>query len=386
MKKKQQKKINKLKIAIVIPHMFMNSQIMGELIFAPGYLAIDLANGLKKLGHEVTLITSGKVNTNALNITGDLSGIEKELKLRGYGYSELLRKHPLTFISLARQVQNEIVADIFEQANNNKYALVHIFANEEEQALIFERFCHKPVVFTHHEPFHFLPKYRSIFPKYKHLKWISISLSQRKNMPEDTNFVGNVYHGINRNRFFLNNQPNDYFAYMGRIIEPKGVHLAIAAAKNAGVKLKIAGKHYSSSSKSNYWQTKVLPSIDDKQIEFVGFLKTDEEKQKFLGNARALIVPSTWEEPFGMVIIEAMACGTPIIGLNNGSIPELVSSEVGLVARYLKSDENLTIKNLADSVSSIDNVNRSNVRKWFEDNYTDEIMCKNYEKIYYNQI
>lgn len=431
-----------MKIALVLPHMFMHNDILNNVIFSPGHLGISLAKGLKNLGHEVTFFSPGYTVEGVENINADLTNFEEELRLREDSYVDLLKKHPLIFISLARQAQSEIISHAYSMANKEHFDIVHVYTNEEELALAFANLCRIPVVFTHHEPFNYLAKYRNSFPKYKDLNWISISYSQRKSMPKDTNFVGNVYHGLDKDRFELNLKPQgNYLAYYGRIVEPKGVHLAIAAAKKSGIKLKIAGKHYSGFGKDKYWAEVIEPQIDGKQVEYVGFLDNDKERQEFLGNAKALLVPSTWEEPFGMVMIEALACGTPIIGLESGAIPEVIENgktgltisnlqlsinneipnfkfqissekagvwktpplkggrgdvgsedEVGEATRNSTLDTrnsklltpNLDelIDNLCVAINQIDKINRRTCREEFEKRFTLERMCGGYEEIY----
>jgi len=370
-----------MKIGIVVPHIFMNQDILPEVIFSPGYLAIDLAEGLKDLRNEVTLFTPGSVTTKVNNITSDLSLFEEELKLRGDRYLDLLKKHPLIFITLARQVQSELLAKVFKMANEDFFDIVHVYTNEEELGLIFSEFCNKPVVFTHHEPFNFSAKYRSIMPKYKNKNWISISDSQRKSLPE-ANFIKTIYHGLKPERFAPNYNPQgNYFAYFGRIIEPKGVHLAIQAAKKAGVELQIAGKHYSDYSKDKYWTEMIEPEIDEINVKYVGFLKTDEEKQEFLGNAQALMVPSTWEEPFGMVMIESLACGTPVIGIKSGAIPEVIQD--GITGILVDNDKD-TVINLVRGINNIDSISRKTCREIFKKDFSVERMCKEYLESYEN--
>jgi glycosyltransferase involved in cell wall biosynthesis len=377
-----------MRIGLVVPHIFMHKDIMPRVIFSPGTLALDLAAGLQTLGADVTLFSPGPVNTSAKNITADLQHFEKELAGRGYGPMELLKKHPLVFVSLARQLQAEIIAKAFAMANNDQLDIVHIYTNEEDVALPFIQFCKKPVVLTHHDPFSLQIKYKNIFPKYKHLSWISISKTQREDMPPDTNWVANIYHGLDEKQFRLNYKPKgNYLAYLGRIIESKGVHLAIAAVKQYNVahpdnkyRLKIAGKHYSEYGKDKYWIEKIKPTLGD-DIEYVGFINDNKTKQDFLGNATALLVPSVFNEPFGMVAIEALACGTPVIGLNSGAIPEVIANGSGVVVQKQKTDR-ATSAALAKSIENITSLKRRDCRATFEDNFTLTQMCSAHFDLY----
>lgn len=367
----------------------MHKDILPGVIFSPGTLALDLAAGLQKLDAAVTLFTPGPVDTPAKNITADLSYFERELNGRGYGYLELLKKHPLVFVSMARQVQAEIISKAFAMANDDQLDVVHIYTNEEDVALPFVQFCKKPVVLTHHDPFSLQIKYKNVFPKYKHLNWISISMAQRQDMPADTNWLANIYHGLAETQYKPNYNPKgNYLAYLGRIIESKGVHLAIAAVKqynkthpDKSYKLKIAGKHYAGHGKDSYWAEKIKPQLDD-TIEYVGFIEDAQTKQTFLGNALALLVPSTFQEPFGMVLVEALACGTPVIGLRSGAIPEVVEDgKTGFVAN-MQTTEMQTASELSNSIARIRALNRHTCRTVFQQRFTLQRMCREHFLVY----
>lgn len=377
-----------MKIGVVVPHIFMHQDILPQVIFSPGHLAIDLVNGLHARGHEVTLLSPGPVDVDCRNLTADLSLFESELARRGDNYVDLLRKHPMTFVTLARQVQAELIARAYAMANSGEFDIVHIYTNEEEIGYTFVELCSKPVVFTHHDPYNFLIRYKSIMPRYKHLNWISISQAQRRTMPADTNWVGNVYHGLNEPKLTPVVSPSrDYFAYLGRIIQPKGVHLAIAAVRKYNetaatpLKLKIAGKHYAESSKDSYWQTAILPELDD-MIEYVGFIDTPEAKRDFLGNARALLVPSLFDEPFGMVTIEAFACATPVIALDSGALPEVIDDgKTGYIVTKSHNDTD-TVAELSDRLHQIEMIDRTVVHDVYEQRFTSKRMIEEYAHIH----
>jgi len=380
------------RVALVVPHIFMHREILPQVIFSPGHLALALANGLVGQGVEVTLFTPGPVDTKATNETADLSLFDRELEGRGDTYMDLLRKHPFTFITLARQVQSELVAKAYQLANEDKFDVVHIYTNEEEIALPFASLCTKPVVFTHHDPFNFLVKYKNNLPKYKHLNWISMSYAQRSGMPEDTNWVGNIYHGLDEPGLMpLPSPSRDYVAFLGRIIEPKGVHLAIEAVQlynklynkksGAALKLKIAGKHYSEESKDTYWHEVIEPELG-KDVEYVGFIDTPEAKREFLGNAKALLVPSLFDEPFGMVTLEAFACGTPVIALNSGALPEVIEDGVTGYVVATADDETEMIQGLREALEKIDSINPHACRKAYETRFTLDTMVNEHIKVY----
>lgn len=377
----------RLRIGLVVPHIFMQRDILPHVIFAPAKLALGLAEGLRALDADITLFSPGPVDTMVRNRTADMSYFEAELQGRGYGYIELLKKHPLVFTSLARQVQAELIGNAFAMANRNELDVVHIYTNEEDIALPFVALCNKPVVLTHHDPFTLLIRYKHTFPKYKHLNWLSISLAQRKSMPPDTNWAGNIYHGIDPNDFTPSYAPGSYVAYLGRIIESKGVHLAIAAVhtynKTAAqpLTLRIAGKHYAGH-KDTYWQEQVRPLIDNQTICYDGFMSTNEQKQTFLQNAQALLVPSVFEEPFGMVAIEALACGTPVIALDSGALPEIIQNgTTGFIVAAQQNDQ-ATAQALAAALHNVHTLNRKACRADLKARFTLAQMCKDHMRVY----
>lgn len=376
-----------MRLALVVPHLFIHRDILPRVIFSPGELAIQLAEGLVKSNVEVTLFSPGPVDTIVPTVSADLSYFEAELARRGDTYLDLLKKHPATFVGLARQVQSEILAKAFAAANSNEFDIVHVYTNEEDLALPFSKLCSKPVVFTHHDPFNFLVKYKNNFPKYTDLNWISLSYAQRKTMPENTNWVANIYHGLDPQQFLPVEKPvGGYVAFLGRIVQPKGLHLAILAVKQYNktakipLKLKIAGKHYADVSSDDYWQTMIEPELSE-LVEYVGFIKGTKERSDFLANAQVLIIPSLFDEPFGMVMIEALASGTPIVGLNSGAIPEIITPRNGILIE--KNDDELkTVQHIAEALDDSKKISRAECRDDFLRRFSLENMCAEHVTTY----
>src|SRR5436189_6038768 len=200
---------------------------------------------------------------------------------------------------------------------------------------------------------------------------ISISDAQRDPLSW-ANWQGTVPHGMPKDQYSLCNTTGDYLAFLGRISPEKGVPQAIQIAKRSGMPLKVAAKI--DKADAEYYQTVIKPLLKDPIVEFVGEIGYPE-KNDFLGNAAALLFPISWPEPFGLVMIEAMACGTPVIAYRFGSVPELIADEV---AGYIVSD----VAGAAQAVSKINRVDRKKVRKHFEQHFTADRMAKEYLTIY----
>ena len=206
-------------------------------------------------------------------------------------------------------------------------------------------------------------------------------------MPADTNWIGTVYHGLKKDELQPLRAPTrDYVADLGRIIEPKGVHIAIEAVKKYNetaeqpLKLKIAGKHYADHIKDTYWRERILPELNE-TIEYVGHIKTNTEKQAFLGNAKALLVPSIFDEPFGMVTIEALACDTPVIGLKSGATPELITEgETGFIIP--KEPAKQIAPSVIHAIDALSTITPGVCRQEFESRFTIEQMARGHLEAY----
>jgi len=314
-------------------------------------IVYNLCEEFIKLGHEVTLFASGDSKTSA-NLEKIIDGPMRALKVTSPIQYELS--------SISRLVEKSGEFDIIH--NHMGY-----------QFLPFVELTKVPVVTTLHGAF-VVDDEVSVYKKYKDQNYISISNSQRKGAP-DLNYVDTVYNGIELEKFKFNPlyaRKTPYLAFLGRMSEEKGPHLAIKLSKECGIRLIMAGKV--DKHDIEHFNKKVKPLIDNEKIIFIGELG-HEDKVKLLSSAYATVHPVTWPEPFGLVMIESMACGTPVLALNQGSIPEVIAhGKTGFVENSLDK--------LVKRVKDIAQIDRMQCRKHVEENFSAKKMANNYLSAY----
>jgi glycosyltransferase involved in cell wall biosynthesis len=201
--------------------------------------------------------------------------------------------------------------------------------------------------------------------------FISISDNQRKPVP-NANWRATVYHGMPDHALNPCYEPDRYLAFLGRIIAEKGPEVAIRLARASGRPLRIAAKV--PRGESRYFKERIEPLFDGARVEFIGEVG-DGKKENFLGKAAALLFPIDWPEPFGLVMIEAMACGTPVIATRRGSVPEII--EDGVTGFVVENE-----KEALDAIGRLDTIDRRRVRNEFERRFTAHRMAKDYLRLY----
>lgn len=188
-----------------------------------------------------------------------------------------------------------------------------------------------------------------------------------------------IYHGIPTERFGFEDTKGDYLFSIGRISSEKGQHIAIEIAKKSGRPLIIAGEVHSVD--GEYWKKKIEPHIDGDQIRFVGSL-TDEEKIPYFQNAAAFIFPLQWKEPFGLIMIESMACGTPVIAYSRGSVPEVVrDGETGFVIQET-GDKEEDLESMVRAVNNLNSIDPSKCRNHVVENFSIQKEAESYLNLY----
>ena len=312
------------------------------------YLTEELVNQ----GHEVTLFASGDSKTRARLIPTVPRG------LRLSSCTDFLAPH------IAQ------LHDIMQLAD--KFDILH-FHTDYLHFPVTEK-LNIPCVTTLHGRLD-IPELKEIYRRFRSHKVISVSNSQR--MPlKKASWIGTVYHGLPESLLKKGAGKAGYLAFIGRISPEKGVDRAIEIAIASQMKLLIAAKV--DKTDQNYFEDHIRPMMNHPLVEFIGEI-SDAQKSRFLGQAKALLFPINWSEPFGLVLIEAMACGTPVIAFNQGSVPEIVENNV---TGYIVG----TIDEAVQAVARIGQLSRSGVRQAFESRFTASRMASDYVKLYTSTI
>jgi glycosyltransferase involved in cell wall biosynthesis len=307
-----------------------------------------LTEELVRRGHHVTLFASGDSTTDA-----DLMSIVPQA-LRLAGVQNAVPYH-LTALSQAF-------------AQSDEFDVIH--SHLDVLALPFSRFVLTPLLHTMHGRLD-LPEIQPLLAQCREAALISISDNQRR-LLEHCRWLGTVYNGIDLNRYTFHPRPGNYLAFLGRITPEKGIEEAIAVARLAGLPLKVAAKV--DPVDLDYYEAQIRPLFEDPLVEYVGEV-TDDEKDAFLGQALALLFPIKWPEPFGLVMAEAMATGTPVITSRFGSVPEVV--EDGVTGILCDSVEEMSL-----ACARIESLDRAACRQHVEERFSVPAMADGYEAIY----
>lgn len=227
-----------------------------------------------------------------------------------------------------------------------------------------------PVVTTLHGRLD-LPEIEEVFREYAEMRLVSISDAQRRPIPW-ANWQATVHHGLPRDLYTFHPRSEGYLAFLGRIATEKRPDHAIEIAKRTGLPLRIAAKI--DPADQQYYRSTIEPLLDHPLVEFIGEI-SDAEKDDFIGNAAALVCPYDWPEPFGLVLIEALACGTPVLAYRRGSIPEIIDHGMtGFVCE--------TLSEMAEAVQRIPLIDRRRCRAAFDARFTADRMARDYVALY----
>jgi glycosyltransferase involved in cell wall biosynthesis len=310
-----------------------------------------LTEELVRLGHEVTLFASGDSQTKARLVPACPKALWRDKDCR-----ETLPAH----VRLMELVFQDV----------SRFDLVHFHCDYIHFPLL--RRCPCPNVTTLHGRLH-EADLKPFFQEYAEVPLVSISDDQRMPLPW-ANWQATVHHGLPRDLHTFKKAPDQYLAFLGRVSPEKRLDRAIAIARKSGMKLKVAAKIYPE--ERDYFERTIAPLLEESRplVEFLGEVG-GRDKDEFLGNAYALLFPIDWPEPFGLVMIEAMACGTPVIAFRKGSVPEVVADGVtGFVVD--------SVDEAVRAVQRVPGLSRETCRRVFEDRYDVARMTRDYLEVY----
>jgi glycosyltransferase involved in cell wall biosynthesis len=308
-----------------------------------------LTEELVRQGHEVTLFASGDSVTRAHLVAA---------------CPHALRLDEQCMDQLAHHIV--LLEHVFRQAQ--EFDLIHFHIDYLHFPLSVRNAT--PNITTLHGRLD-IPDLVPLYRTFPNQPVVSISDDHRTPLPW-LNWQGTVYHGLPEDLHTFHASPGEYLAFLGRISPEKGVEQAITIAEQAGMPLKIAAKI--DPHDRQYFETVVQPLLDHPLVEYTGEMGT-EEKDAFLGQAYALLFPINWPEPFGLVMIEALACGTPVIAFRHGSVPEVL--EDGVTGWIVEG-----VEEAVQAVGRISSLNRQRCRQVFEERFSARRMTQDYLRIY----
>ncbi len=349
-------------------------------------VAYDLYTGLVAKGHEVFVFATGdsKIYKNLLYFYEQSVGVDALLD----------KSHVLTYLNHIYHALKNLPSGVDIIHNHCETAAMHLL---DAQKIPFIHTLHNILPDSTnitHEDFGKKVKHETLTMFKKH-SYVSISKHQRIFMP-DLNYAATIYNGLSLKEFIFNEkQAGDYIFWLGRFSVQKGLKIAIQAALKTEKKLILAAKIHSN--RINLFEQEIVPLIDEKLIFHIGEIKSQEEKNKLLSHARLFLFPIQWEEPFGLVMIESMACGTPVVAFARGSVPEVIKDgETGFIVNSSPDDirgnwivKKTGIEGLCEAVERIYSMPdekyrqmRRSCRQHVEKNFTVEKMVDEYEKVY----
>lgn len=327
------------------------------VIYANQVVAGTLADRLAREGVEVVLFAPEGSRTEAELVTFGMAPYSDPDVQAQYPEGSYFYEHLMVARSF-RYAEEENVDVI--HAHLRPFSVIPMAAVSRKQTLL-----------TVHDPLYF-PAYEALplAADFRNISYVALSEAHQRTRV-NLNWQAVVYNGIDLESWGYQPAAGDYLCFVGRLMPEKGVDVAVEVALKAGIPLKIAGSLYDSD--KDFFEEKISPCLGN-GVEYLGSLSPDDVMQLYQG-ARGLLMPIKWEEPFGLVMIEAMACGTPVVAFDRGSVSEVVKD--GSTGYIVDSSEEMV-----KAVNRLPDINRSECREWVKKRFSIDRMAKDYLELY----
>lgn len=340
-----------MKIAVIAPP-FLEIPPKGQ--GGTEVVVYELVEELVRRGHQVTLFGCGNAQTSAKFVQVFPTAVNDTPVDPGtMESSRKLRLEMTYFGDISTRLLDMDPFDVVFNHTRGEVAFAPL-----------TRTYPSPIISTYHLPI--LPEIISVLERNPRAFAIAISENQQRRAKDVPNFVGVAYNGVDLEKFPFNDSPDDYLFWIGTIGVHKNTAVAVQAALKTGKKLILAGKIRD----QEYYESEVKPHIDDDQITYLGQIPF-EEKIPLFKNAAASLFPTAWDEPFGLVAIEALACGTPVIAYPNGALPEII--EDGHNGFLVDS-----VDGMAEAIKKLDSIDRADCRESVAEKFTLQKMTASY--------
>ncbi len=334
-----------------------------DMIYAPIDLAVSLAEGLAKRGHEVDFFAPLGSKLKYANLkTLNMRALAKD----NQQFQDLMQDKAMMSHYVPELWDSYFVTEMYAKALQGKYDLLHFHHPEVALTAAYVN-SDIPTVYTQHDPI--FPWYKELYELYEtpNQHFVSISKNQRRDAP-DLQYAHTIYNGVDADKFPFSAESEDYLLFAGRIVPEKGVKEAIKVAQETNHRLLIIGPVYPD--QQGYFDQYIKPHLNDK-ILYLGYIE-QANLVKYYQKAKAFLMPIQWEEPFGLTMVEAMACGTPVVALHRGAVPEIIENGVtGFVVHSLGD--------MMAAVQRIDTINRAACREHVKKHFCLEKMIDEYE-------
>lgn len=358
------------------------------------WVAQQVIEGMTERGHETIYIGVDGSTVHATHSISMGKGFHDV-----YPYEEYVTFSEDRRFELFENYRSKLFAFLVSQMKSLDVDILHFHTSPPIGHLPYAEYIHSPKVSTFHDRLY--PEYAKLFQEYAHVpnnNFVSISNAQKRELPE-INFLDTIYNGIPLLPYGFSNEIGSYALHLGRLKQIKGTYDAFIAAKQAGIPIIFAGRP--GVGDRDFMGKNILPYVDNEKVKLFGVLEHHQMIQ-LVQQAKVVLCPIHWEEPFGLVMIEAMACGTPVIAYGRGSVPEIVvdgvtgfiidppeedASDLAFQKRPLGTYciKKRGIEGIVEALKRIGQIDRSACRKHVEDHFTAEKMVSGYERVY-NQI